>query len=78
LDLSVGGSTPSTPARNEENMSIRKGSDVVIIDMEDAKKIVEGYRLLVVDRKAMAKLAEAECLCAFDDLVTIVKDKEAE
>jgi len=58
-------------------MSVRRGSDVVIIDMEDAKKIVEGYRLLVSDKKSMVRLAEAECLCAFDDLVSIVKEQDS-
>ena len=55
---------------------IRRGSEVVILDMEDVEKLVEGFRL-VKDKKALyKKLRDIGCLEVYDELLSIIRERE--
>jgi len=56
-------------------MSIHKGSDVVILDMEDVKKLVDGYRIVIDAGSNVRKsLSGVGCLDVYEDLLSIVRE----
>lgn len=56
-------------------MSVQRGSEVIIIDIEDAKNIVEGYRLLLHE-DGRKKLSSIGCLESFNRLTSCVREYE--